>query len=199
VPRRRECLHLYHYYIHPVLGFMHTRIQTWFPFSIQLCLNGREWLARSIDPARVKYVRRDNCFIWLKDPEQARRLMNQRPRVAWPKLLNGIARDLTPLHDKMFQVYPIEYYRSAYQSEWATDIMFWDTESPDRLYPDLVHHGLTTFLSPDAVRLSGRNVPPSGNIPPRLMAEVTSDVKRRPEGVRIKHRLGENSIKLYNK
>ncbi len=31
------------------------------------------------------------------------------------------------------------------------------------------------------------------------MAGVTSDVKRRPEGVRIKHRLGENSIKMYNK
>jgi hypothetical protein len=33
----------------------------------------------------------------------------------------------------------------------------------------------------------------------RLQAEVTSDMKRRPEGVRIKHRLGENSIKMYDK
>jgi hypothetical protein len=199
VPRRRKCLYLYHYYIHPVLGFMHARIQTWFPFSIQICLNGREWLARSMDAARVKYVRRDNCFTWLKHPAQAQQLMDQQLRVAWPELLNGIARDLNPLHDTMFQAYPLEYYWSAYQTEWATDIMFSDTESLDRLYPGLVHHGLTTFLSPDVMRFLGRNVPPSGNIPPRLMAEVTSDVKRRPEGMRIKHRLGENSIKLYNK
>ena len=42
----RKCLHLYHYLIHPLFGFMHLRLQTWFPFSLQVCLNGREWLAR---------------------------------------------------------------------------------------------------------------------------------------------------------
>jgi len=25
---------------------MHARVQTWFPFTIQICLNGREWLAQ---------------------------------------------------------------------------------------------------------------------------------------------------------
>ena len=35
---QRQCLHLYHYWMHPVLGFMHGRIQTWFPFRIQMCL-----------------------------------------------------------------------------------------------------------------------------------------------------------------
>src|SRR2546422_496040 len=30
-------------------------------------------------------------------------------------------------------------------------------------------------------------------------AEVTSDVKRRPEGVRIKHRVNSNSVKAYDK
>ena len=29
---RRKCLFLYHYQIHPVFGFLHARIQTWFPF-----------------------------------------------------------------------------------------------------------------------------------------------------------------------
>jgi hypothetical protein len=181
VPRLRKCPHLYHYDFHPVFGFMHARIQTWFPFSIQIRVNGREWLARSMDAARMKYVRRDNCFTWLKDPKRAQQLMDQHLRAAWPELLNGIARDLSPLHDTMFQAYPMEYYWSAYQTEWATDIMFWDTESLDRLFPGLLRHGLTTFSSPDVMRFLGRNVPPSGNIPPRLMAEVTSDVKRRPE------------------
>ena len=32
----RKCLFLYHYWVHPVLGFMHARIQTWFPFAIQV-------------------------------------------------------------------------------------------------------------------------------------------------------------------
>jgi hypothetical protein len=199
MPRHRKCLFLYHYHIHPVFGFMHARIQTWFPFSIQICLNGREWLARSMDAAGIRYVQRENCFTWIEDPKRAQRLMDDQVKAAWPELMDTIARSLNPLHDTMFQPCPIEYYWSTHQSEWATDIMFRDGKSLDRLYPQLVHHGLTTFFSPDVMRFLGRNIPPSGNLPARLTAEVTSDLKTRPEGTRIKHRLGENSIKMYNK
>jgi len=198
-PRRRKCLHLYHYRIDPVLGFMHARIQTWFPFSIQVCLNGREWLARRLDAAGLGYVQRDNCFTWLEDPERAQRLMDRQVRAAWPPLLNGIARRLNPLHATMFQAFPVEYYWSAYQSEWASDILFRDAPSLGRLYPKLVHHGLTTFRSPDVMRFLGRKIPPSGRLPPALKADVVSDLKTRPEGVRIKHRLGGNAIKMYDK
>ena len=48
-PRYRKCLHLYHYQIHPRFGFMSARIQTWLPFRIQICVNGREWLARTLE------------------------------------------------------------------------------------------------------------------------------------------------------
>ena len=37
-----QCLHLYRYWDHEDFGFMHVRLQTWFPFSIQICMNGRE-------------------------------------------------------------------------------------------------------------------------------------------------------------
>lgn len=199
VPRHRKCLHLYHYQMHPVLGFMHARIQTWFPFSIQICLNGREWLAQSMDAAGIGYLQRDNCFTWLEHPERAQQLMDQQLQAAWPDLLGGIARSLNPVHEAMFQAFPIDYYWSTHQSEWATDILFRDAPSLARLYPKLVHHGLTTFLSPDVMRFLGRKIPPSGKLPPRLEAEVASDMKTRPEGMRIKHRLGQNSIKMYDK
>jgi hypothetical protein len=195
----RKCLHLYHYQVHPRFGFMSARIQTWFPFAIQICLNGRAWLARSMDAADLHYVRRDNCFTWLRHPELAQRLMDRQVRSDWPGLLNGIARSLNPQHTAMFAAFPMEYYWSTYQSEWATDIMFRDTASLARLYPRLVQHGLTTFLSPDVMRFLGRKVPANGNLPPRLAAEVVSDVKHRPEGVRIKHRVGDNSVKMYDK
>lgn len=55
--RQRKCLHLYHYYMHPQFGFMHARIQTWFPFCIYVCINGREWLARQMDQAGLAYRR----------------------------------------------------------------------------------------------------------------------------------------------
>ena len=39
----------------------------------------------------------------------------------------------------------------------------------------------------------------AGRLPPALKADVVSDLKTRPEGVRIKHRLGGNAIKMYDK
>jgi hypothetical protein len=50
-PRIRNCLFLHHYLVHPVFGFLNARIQTWFPFSIQIGLNGTEWLAHQMDQA----------------------------------------------------------------------------------------------------------------------------------------------------
>ena len=41
-----KCLHLYFYYMDREFELMHIRLQTWFPFSVQVCLNGREYLAR---------------------------------------------------------------------------------------------------------------------------------------------------------
>jgi len=102
-------------------------------------------------------------------------------RAAWPELLNAIARELNPLHEEMFQTWPAEYYWSTYQSEWATDIMFRDAGSLAALYPNLVHHGLTTFRSPDVMRFLGHKVPADGNPHGNLRAEVVSDVKKRPE------------------
>ena len=87
--RQRKCLHLYHYQIHPIFGFMHTRIQTWFPFRVYVCLNGREWLARQMDQAGLRYVRRDNTFTWLEDLDQAQALLDQQAQANWPQLLDA--------------------------------------------------------------------------------------------------------------
>src|SRR5437016_10426310 len=63
VLERRKCTHLYHYYQHRDFGLTHVRVQTWFPFTVSVCLNGREWLARQMDRAGIGYEQRDNCFV----------------------------------------------------------------------------------------------------------------------------------------
>jgi len=198
-PRYRKCLFLYHYWMHPVLGFMSARIQTWFPFPIQICLNGREWLARQMAAAGVEYGRQDNCFPWIADWAKAQRLMDRQLRTHWPKLLDSVAQQLNPVHGEMFQKHPVCYYWSTYQSEWAIDIVFREGAELRRLHPRLVHHGMTTFSSPDVMRYLGKRIPLSGDVPKRFAGEVVSDLKRRQEGVRIKHSVNGNSLKLYDK
>jgi hypothetical protein len=87
VQRPRKCLFVYQYWEHPVLGWMHARIQTWFPFSIQIGINGRAWLARQMTSAGINYQRQDNCFPWVSEWEQAQRLMDTQLETHWPDLL----------------------------------------------------------------------------------------------------------------
>lgn len=192
-PRRRPCSYFYHYMVHPVFGFMNARIQTWFPFNVQICLNGREWLARAMDRDGIGYERRDNCFTRIDDIERAQKLMARQLEIAWPAELERIARLLNPAHDRIFAGFPVDYYWSVYQSEWATDMMFRDAASLAALYRPLVLHGITTFSSSNVMRFLGRKLHPS------FQGEVVSDFKARPEGIRIKHRVGQNSVKAYDK
>src|SRR5271165_3921395 len=96
VQRSRKCLFVYQYWQHPELGWMNARIQTWFPFSIQICLNGREWLARKMQQQGIRFQKQDNCFVWIEDWAGAQRLLDEQLKTDWPKLLDGIARGLNP-------------------------------------------------------------------------------------------------------
>jgi hypothetical protein len=48
-PAWRKCLLLYFYFVDRHFGLLHVRLQTWFPFTIQVYVNGHEWLARQLD------------------------------------------------------------------------------------------------------------------------------------------------------
>jgi hypothetical protein len=197
--RPRKCLHLYHYQVHPVFGFMHARIQTWFPFRVYVCLNGREWLARQLDQAKLGYVRRNNTFTWLEDIAQAQALCDQQLQAHWPSLLDGLAQTLNPLHQELFAKFPCAYYWSVDQSEWASDVMFASRAALEAVYPRLLRYALTSFGAVDVLRFLGQPVPASGKVPHHCRHEVSSNVKERLEGARIKHWLNGNSLKLYDK
>jgi hypothetical protein len=193
VRRLRKCLFIYHYWIDPHFGWMNARIQSWLPFPIQICLNGREWLARMMDHHNIRYRQNDNCFTWIKDVDHAQRLMNRQLRISWPTALARIARQLNPAHGRMFRGFPAPYYWSMFQSEWATDVMFRTASDLAQIYPALVLHGMQTFSSGDVMRFLGRKVHT------RFEGEIVSDFKNRPEGIRIKHRVNNNSVKAYDK
>ena len=156
-----------------MLGWLHARIQTWFPFSIQIGMNGREWLARQMDSVGMDYQRQDNCFSSMSDWDQAQRLMDTQLQTNWPELLGQIAGDLNPIHDEIFRHFPMQYYWATYQSEWATDIVFRKAE------PLLVQHAITTFSSPDVLFFLGKRFTAAGHINGHVKAEVPSDMKRR--------------------
>lgn len=189
----RKCLHVYQYRNHPVFGAMSARIQTWFPFNVQICMNGREWLGRQLTEAGIGFRRYDNCFPAVDDVPRAAALLASQLTTEWPTVLKEIARWLNPLHDEIFAAFPMDYYWSAYQTEWATDVMFRDPASLASLYPALVIHAMRHFQSADVMRFLADKAP--GN----FIGEIVSSFKDRVEGVRVKHWVNGNSVKMYDK
>ena len=67
-PARRNCLHLYFYFMDRHLGWIHVRIQTWFPMPFQVYANGYEWLARKLEESIISMSdKRLNCSSNLGD------------------------------------------------------------------------------------------------------------------------------------
>lgn len=196
---QRKCLHHYHYQIHPVFGFMHVRVQSWMPMTVHVCVNGREWLARQMDLAGLSYTRGGNCFTALADPIEAQRLFDQMLHTDWPGMLNDCETAANPARQEIFAKCPQGYYWSVDASEWASDVMFKTPALLAAVYPDLVRHGMLNLGSRDVLRFLGRKTSDQGKLHGRLTAEVNSDLAQRIEGMRVKHRVNTNSIKMYDK
>ncbi len=199
IRRIRPCGVHYHYQIHPEMGWMYARMQTWFPFNIQIGLNGREWLARQMDQEGLKYHQQGNCFVWIEDYQRAQELMDQQLKTNWVDLLAGFARQLNPIHEQIFAQYPTDYYWTCFQSEWATDMVFLDADYLKRLMSILIPHGMLSFSSVDVLRYFGQRVNQSGAIPANFNRKVYTNVREYREGERVKYSMGGNVAKFYDK
>lgn len=192
-PKIRQCQMLYHYWIDPFWGWMNARIQTWVPFSIQICVNGREWLAQRMREKRISFEQWDNCFVHLAVPAKAQALMNAMVDIDWTRHLNAIAQRVFPGFATVLGDERLQYYWSAHQTEWATDLKFRDPAILAEHYPSLVRGGIVAFSCTDVLRFLGKKP----DI--RFQGEVTGSYRERKEGIRIKHAVNGNSVKLYDK
>ena len=193
VTKRRKCLHFYFYLFDYEFGFMHVRLQSWFPFSIQVYINGREWLGKQMDKRGIRYERYENSFLEFGRGEVVQRLCKRFARKKWPKDLHSFARTVNPLLPLIRKAGFGEYWWVLDQAEIATDVMFRSRGVLASLMPDILKYAVTMFSSEDVLRFLGKK--PHGN----FTGEVTTDMKRRPEGYRVKHRVRGNSIKVYDK
>jgi hypothetical protein len=191
--KERKCLHLYFYYQDREFGLMHVRLQTWLPFTIQICLNGREWLARQMAQAGITYTQRDNCFTYISDLKSAQQLMDRLTERSWAKFLDALAQKVNPWIHPRTGLDVRSYYWSIRQGEYATDVMFRSAAKLAEIYPLLLRHALFQFGSEEVMRFLQRRTNR------RFAGEASSDLQRRLEGIRVKHRVEENSIKMYDK
>lgn len=193
--RQAKCLHHYFYLIDPYWGWLNVRLQTWLPFTIQIVANGRERLSHQLRRKGIEFERRENCFVDIADIPAAQKLMDQQRRTRWPAALNRITARVHQSHRTLFGEEPLDYYWSADETEWATDVMFRSREDLAKLYPHLTRQAMTGFGCDDVLHFLGRR-PQAQTF---RNAEVISHLGKRVEGTRARHAINRNSIKMYDK
>jgi len=189
----RKCLYLYFYFADREFGLMHVRLQTWLPLTMQVCLNGREYLARQMKQAGIAFEQHGNCFTRIADFRKAQQLSDQLTTRNWVRFLHALARKVNPWLDPKGELVLRPYYWTIREGEYASDILFVDQEALAVVYPALIDHAIKQFHSEDVLRFLGRRTNCRHN------GEVRSSLQRRVEGLRIRHWVEENSIKMYDK
>jgi hypothetical protein len=191
-----KCLHYYHYYLDAEFGLRYTRLQSWFPFTMHVGLNGRDWLAQQMIKAGIEFIKKDNCFTWIKDFAAAQQLMNQQLETAWQPLLDGWARESFPLAETLLNN-TVPYYWSVQEGEYATDIAFRSAEDLARLYPTWVQHAYSTLHGRDLLQYMNYRVRPDGR--PVALGEVKTKIKELVQGTCVRHHVMRNLLKMYDK
>jgi hypothetical protein len=198
-PRKEKtrCVHYYHYFLHEQLGLCYVRIQSWFPFSVRVGLNGRRWLAQQLQQRHVGFQRHDNLLTQVDDVALAQRLLDEQKHAHWPELLRDLVRPVHPLWDYLHDQVGTPLYWMTEQSEWATDFVFRSPGDLARWYPRFLQHGVLNLSCKDVMRYLGRQVPAHGY--GRLSGEAKIDLRTRPDGTRLKFWYNTNALKFYDK
>ena len=189
-PRRQRVL--YYYFLDEQLGLIHVRLQTWAPFTLQVCVNGHDWLAQQMARLHMGFVLQRNAFTQLDEPVKAQRQVDRFATLDWTKILNRYARLVNPLLRKQLACQQPNWYVD--QAEFATDLLFSSRAALSGLYQKLLQFAALTFTPKDIYGFLGRKYNRCFN--GELQTETKTD---RHLGTRVKHRIKRNWLKMYDK
>ena len=188
---QRKCKFFYFYFIHPEYGLIHIRLQTWFPFTIQVWINGHDWLAHQLDKNEIRYSRLQNAFSYIEDFPRTQKIADSFILKPWPEILQGLARRVNPLLEDLLEGF--EYYWVIEQSEFSTDIVFRSREDLAALYQKLLSFSVISLSAEDVFKFLGKKLHWA------YQGEILTELRKRLPGACVRHRVGRNTIKMYDK
>jgi hypothetical protein len=193
---RSKCKHLYFYYDDPIYGFMSIRLQTWAPYEIQVALNGREWLRRSLDAAGCGYIVNGNKFLHIDDYELAQVFLDRQVKTSFGEVLKGFLPAVFPRMPEILGP-GLSYYWTYWQSEVARDYIFKSSDVLSALMEDLQLHALVTGRGERILNYFGSPIRANGQPHHQTNPEIISRFNTWYDGARVRHWNDKNSVKFY--
>ena len=184
-----KCLHYYFYFIDRDLGLCYMRVPTWCPFRLQFYMNGHNLLASKLRKKNIEYEMLDNAFIHISDFEMAQKLSDRFNPEELHKILDVFAKRYCPVAAE----FDMSYAWTIMQIECATDIVFKKQEYLQPLYDEIIKTAIHTVRPDNIATFLGQRITYN------CKKEVGTNFNQRILGTRIKHHMGDVSIKMYDK
>jgi hypothetical protein len=184
-----KCLHYYFYFIDKEFGLCFLRVPTWAPFKIQFYVNGHNWLATKLTKNGISYQMRENAFLDIVDFNKAQELSDNIRIEDLHQALDIFAQRYCPIIKK----YQLAYRWSIMQAEYATDIVFKNQADLKVIYDTLARTAIHSVKPENIATFLGQKL--HGN----YQGEMGNKFNTRILGTRIKHQMGANAIKMYDK
>ena len=184
-----KCLHYYFYFIDQELGLCYLRVPTWAPFRLQFYMNGHNLLAYKLRKKGITYHMHDNAFLDISDVETAQKLSDRINPEGLHKILDVFAKRYCPVAETL----GLGYTWTIQQIECATDIMFKQACDLEPLYDEIIRTAVFTVKPDNIATFLGQRITYN------CKKEVGTNYNQRILGTRIKHHMGDVSIKMYDK
>ena len=184
-----KCLHYYFYFIDEILGLCYVRVPTYAPFRLQIYFNGHNLLTFQLKKAGIKFNIIDNAFINIDDFEKAQNMASSIKIERLHRIFDKFANLYCPIIKK----FALKYRWSIMQAEYATDIIFSERASLSKIYDPLIRTATHSVKPENIATFLGKKL--HGN----FAGEMGNNLQTRILGSRIKHVMGKNSIKMYDK
>ena len=183
-----KCVHYYIYFIDPEIGLGYLRIPTWAPFRLQFYCNGHSWLARQLEKEAIQYTLADNTFTHVSDPAKAQQMSMELDPQQLMERCQHWASQWCEVYGHWSQI-----HWSISQAEYATDLVFKQPALLGELYQSLVRTAVCDIDAASIYRFLGKNLTVASS------QEVASRLDTRVQGTRLKHSIGKQAIKVYDK
>jgi len=131
----------------------------------------------------------DNAFLSIEDPEKAQTLSDSLEAAQLHRRLDRWAAAYCPIASRFRN----DYHWSFMQVEYATDVVFRQQSEFQPLYENIVRSAAVDVKADQVAAFLGRK------LVGQYRDEIGNNFNTRIQGTRIRHTMGANSIKLYDK
>jgi hypothetical protein len=188
-PASTKRLVYYVYIIDKLLGLCYIKIPTVAPFTLGFYFNGHGLLETKLNKENISFIKQENAFLSVCDFEKAQNLSDEIDVKKIHTVLDGCAKRYCPLPEG----WNINYQWTLSEVEYSYDIIFKNAEVLKPIYDNIITTAMHTITPENIANYLGKR------FSLQFGGEAGSRYNKRILGTRIKHQLGDTSVKIYDK